>query len=71
MSRSGKVKRKATHYHEQLALHTFRSLAKRFHDALYHYASESNWALAANGTPIWIGQGSGPAVAQEALKGQQ
>ncbi len=69
MSTAGKFRRKATHQHEQLALRTFKGLAHCFHDALFHYSNEANWAEK-DGRSIWIGEGSGPQIAQVALKGQ-
>lgn len=67
MSIAGKAKRQAQRQHEQLALRTFRDLARKFHDALYFYSQESNWVMDDSLNAIWVGQGKGPDLAQNAL----
>ena len=69
MSIAGKARRKAMHMSRVNALQTFKTLARRFHDALFEYSNEANWAIK-DDQFIWVGKGSGPQGAQVALKGQ-
>lgn len=67
MSRAGKAIRQATRTNQLVALQIYRRLAHRYHDALFHYSNEANWAEK-DGQSIWIGEGPGPKGAQDALK---
>ena len=70
MSRAGKYRRHLTHANQLNSLETFKALAKRLHDALYLYSQESNWVMDDSLNAIWIGEGKGPQLAQDVLKGQ-
>lgn len=67
MSRAGKAIRQAKRTNQLVALQIYKGLAHRYHDALFNYNNEANWADK-DGQSVWVGEGAGPKGAQDALR---